>query len=126
MYSQSDYHDCGASARVSKKIMLLCFGPLLHWRCGKPHHIDLFWSDINFMLTRLTSRLLFMFRKDKIIWECDNGGQLWTESAADGLDNGKSMPGGFCSAGFSSLYAAFIVSLLVDIGFQVCLGRAKH
>lgn len=29
------------------------------------------------------------------------------------------VPSGFCTAGFSSLYAAFIVSLLIDLVFQV-------
>ncbi|CAL1694214.1 unnamed protein product [Somion occarium] len=56
--------------------------------------------------------------KDKIQWECDNGGQLWTESAAAGYGANSSFPGGFCTTGFSSLNAAFIVSLLVDLGFQ--------
>ncbi|KAI5124100.1 hypothetical protein M0805_000914 [Coniferiporia weirii] len=57
--------------------------------------------------------------KDNITWECDNGGQLWTASAQDGYNNGASFPSGFCTAGFSSLYAAFIVSLLVDLVFQI-------
>lgn len=57
--------------------------------------------------------------KDKIAWECQNGGQLWTESAA--YDNGASIPSGFCTSGFSSLNTAFIGSLLVDLGFQVNL-----
>ncbi|CAL1694212.1 unnamed protein product [Somion occarium] len=57
--------------------------------------------------------------KDKIQWECDNGGQLWTESAAAGYGANSSFPGGFCTTGFSSLNAAFIVSLLVDLGFQM-------
>lgn len=53
------------------------------------------------------------------MWECDNGGQLWTESEAAGYDNGTSFPSGFCASGFSSLYAAFVISLLVDLVFQV-------
>jgi len=57
--------------------------------------------------------------KDNIEWECENGGQLWTASAAAGYNNGSSFPGGFCGSGFSSLYAAFIVGLLVDLGFQM-------
>jgi hypothetical protein len=55
--------------------------------------------------------------KDKIAWECENGGQLWTPSVQ--YNNGASIPGGFCSTGFSSLYAAFIGSLLVDLVFQI-------
>ncbi|RDB28726.1 hypothetical protein Hypma_015978 [Hypsizygus marmoreus] len=57
--------------------------------------------------------------KDKIAWECSNGGQLWTESAASGVSASGSLPSGFCVAGFSSLNVAFIVSLLVDIVCQV-------
>jgi len=57
--------------------------------------------------------------KDNIAWECDNGGQLWTASVADGYDNGTAFPSGFCSSGFESLNTAFIISLLVDLGFQM-------
>lgn len=67
--------------------------------------------------------LLAVFQLDreqgKIIWECNNGGQLWGESAANGYDNGSSMPSGVCSAGFHSLYIAFVLSLLVDFGLQL-------
>jgi hypothetical protein len=57
--------------------------------------------------------------KDKIQWECDNGGQLWHESAA--LDPSKSnpFPSSFCAAGFASLNAAFIVGLLIDLVSQL-------
>jgi len=57
--------------------------------------------------------------KDNIQWECENGGQLWTASAAAGYNNGSSFPDGFCTSGFSSLYAAFIGGLLVDLVFQM-------
>lgn len=57
--------------------------------------------------------------KDKITWECENGGQLWTESVDAGYETSTAFPTGFCTVGFSSLNAAFIVSLLVDLGFQV-------
>lgn len=33
------------------------------------------------------------------------------------------MPGGICTPAFSSLFTAFIVGILVDIGFQVKLPR---
>ncbi|KAI0274937.1 hypothetical protein BC834DRAFT_965399 [Gloeopeniophorella convolvens] len=56
--------------------------------------------------------------KEKITWECANGGQLWTTSAAAGYGSGNA-PSGFCTAGFSSLNAAFIVCLLVDLVFQL-------
>ncbi|KAF8514341.1 hypothetical protein BU17DRAFT_52639 [Hysterangium stoloniferum] len=57
--------------------------------------------------------------KDKIIWECQNGGQLWGASANAGYGGTTSFPDGICGPGFSSLFTAFIVSLLVDLGFQI-------
>jgi hypothetical protein len=58
--------------------------------------------------------------KDKITWECNNGGQLWTEEAvAASGSKPASMPGGFCAAGFSSLSTAFIICLLADIACQL-------
>jgi hypothetical protein len=55
--------------------------------------------------------------KDKIIWECNHGGQIWSSNADYAAK--ASFPVGFCTAGFSSLYTAFIVSLLVDLAFQM-------
>jgi len=57
--------------------------------------------------------------EDKIAWECDNGGQLWTASVTAGYDNGTSFPSAFCTSGFASLNTALIISLLVDVGFQI-------
>lgn len=57
--------------------------------------------------------------KDKIIWECENGGQLWGESAEAGYGNSSSFPNAVCGPGWNSLFTAFIVCLLVDLGFQV-------
>jgi len=57
--------------------------------------------------------------KDKILWECANGGQLWSDSVAAGVSDSGSIPSGFCAAGFDSLNIAFIISLLVDIVFQL-------
>jgi len=56
--------------------------------------------------------------KDKILWECSNGGQLWTDSVSQGVSTSGALPGGFCAMGFSSLNIAFIISLLVDLAFQ--------
>jgi len=56
--------------------------------------------------------------KDKIMWECANGGQMWSDTVSTGTSSPKSLPGGFCTMGFSSLNAAFIISLLVDLVFQ--------
>lgn len=55
--------------------------------------------------------------KDNIIWECNHGGQVWTSNAEYAAKS--SFPVGFCSAGFDSLYTAFLISLLVDIAFQM-------
>ncbi|KAL0951718.1 hypothetical protein HGRIS_008394 [Hohenbuehelia grisea] len=58
--------------------------------------------------------------RDKIAWECSHGGQMWTEEgAAASTTTQAQMPGGFCTTGFSTLNAAFIVSLLVDLVFQL-------
>jgi len=57
--------------------------------------------------------------KDKIQWECANGGQLWTESVAAGYSNSTSFPSGFCATGFSSLNFAFIAGLCIDLIFQL-------
>jgi len=55
--------------------------------------------------------------KDNIIWECNNGGQIWSSNAQYAAK--ATFPVGFCTAGFSSLYSAFVVSLLVDLVFQM-------
>lgn len=57
--------------------------------------------------------------QSNIIWECQNGGQLWGSSAAAGYGNTSSFPDALCAPGFSALYTAFIVSLLVDLAFQM-------
>jgi hypothetical protein len=54
-----------------------------------------------------------------IEWECDNGGQLWPASAEAGYQNSTAFPSAFCTAGFSSIYSAFIVGLLVDLVLQL-------
>jgi hypothetical protein len=55
--------------------------------------------------------------KDHIIWECNHGGQVWSSNAEYAAKS--SFPAGFCTAGFSSLNTAFIISLLVDLVCQV-------
>lgn len=69
-------------------------------------------------------------QQSKIVWECNNGGIQWgtgsentTDSSGNSVsasqtDNGT-MPSGMCSAGFHSLYIAFVLSLLADFGCQV-------
>ncbi|KAJ3523106.1 hypothetical protein NMY22_g11595 [Coprinellus aureogranulatus] len=59
-------------------------------------------------------------KKDKITWECNNGGQLWSEEAVAASESkSASMPGGFCAAGFSNINMALIIGLLVDIVCQI-------
>jgi len=57
--------------------------------------------------------------KDNLAWECNNGGQLWPASVTAGYDNGATFPAAFCTAEFTSIYTAFIISLLADLGFQI-------
>jgi len=60
--------------------------------------------------------------KDKIAWECNNGGQLWTAAAAAAsTTTSGSLPAGFCATGFSSLWTAYIISLLADLVCQLYL-----
>jgi len=56
--------------------------------------------------------------KDKITWECDNGGQVWS-SNAEYATAGKTLPAGFCTAGAASISTVFIICLLVDLVFQI-------
>lgn len=55
----------------------------------------------------------------KVVWDCNNGGQLWGESAEAGYDNVSAMPSGICSASFYFLYIAFAKALLVDLMLKV-------
>jgi len=55
--------------------------------------------------------------KEKIEWECANGGQLWTTSATAGYASGN-LPPTFCTTGFASLNTIFIVCVLADLVFQ--------
>ena len=52
---------------------------------------------------------------------------MWTAdaAAAQASQSSGTVPVGFCAAGYSSFNIAFIVSLLVDIVFQVSCGALK-
>jgi hypothetical protein len=56
--------------------------------------------------------------KDKIAWECNNGGQLWPDSAV-ATTTTSTIPSSFCTSGFSSLNTAFIASLVIDLVCQI-------
>ncbi|KAJ7665295.1 hypothetical protein DFH06DRAFT_1186918 [Mycena polygramma] len=57
--------------------------------------------------------------KEKIEWECDNGGQLYWESVAANISTTPAFPTEFCIVGFPSINTGFIVSLLIDLVFQI-------
>jgi hypothetical protein len=57
--------------------------------------------------------------QSKIEWECNNGGQLWTDTAQATTSTYRGVPTGFCSAGFKNLYWAFIFGLLADLVCQL-------
>jgi len=56
--------------------------------------------------------------KDKLAWECDNNGQLWNATPLQLETQTVAMPAGLCIASFHSIFTAFTVSLLIDLGFQ--------
>lgn len=56
--------------------------------------------------------------KDKIAWECANGGQIWSENA-EYVTDGATLPAGFCTGGQTTLDTLFIIGLLVDLVFQI-------
>jgi len=55
----------------------------------------------------------------KILWECENGRQLWTAPGAVPIVTSGSLPAIFCSTSFSTLNTAFIISLLADFVLQL-------
>jgi hypothetical protein len=76
-----------------------------------------------FIIVIVTIRAILMIwqlhrGKDKIIWECENGGQLWNDPNSTTLGTGH-LPSAVCAPGWSSLFTAFIISLLVDIACQI-------
>lgn len=56
--------------------------------------------------------------QSKLTWECENGGQIWPGNF-NYTTAGTLIPSQFCTATPSSIEAAFIVSLLVDIVCQI-------
>ncbi|EJD52219.1 hypothetical protein AURDEDRAFT_111642 [Auricularia subglabra TFB-10046 SS5] len=77
-----------------------------------------------FIIVITSVRAIFMIvqlqrGKEKIVWECQNGGQLWTETPAAGYEETARFPDAICGPGFQSLNMAFIISLVVDIAFQM-------
>ncbi|KAF9512740.1 hypothetical protein BS47DRAFT_1032307 [Hydnum rufescens UP504] len=58
--------------------------------------------------------------KSKIQWECDHGGYLYGANS-DQYVGGSDPPfsTGICRYGVSGLYSAVVISVIVDLGFQV-------
>ncbi|KAM6494016.1 hypothetical protein JOM56_010377, partial [Amanita muscaria] len=50
---------------------------------------------------------------------CNNGGQLYSASVAAGYQTSTAFLSQFCASGFASLNTAWIISLLVDLAFQL-------
>jgi len=51
-----------------------------------------------------------------IVWECENGGQVWGSVAEAGA---PTIPNALCTPGWQTLFTIFIISILVDLGFQI-------
>ena len=59
--------------------------------------------------------------QEDIEWECNNGGVQFNATTSD-LSTSTStttLPSAFCTSGFATLRALFIISLLIDLTFQV-------
>lgn len=54
-----------------------------------------------------------------ITWECTNGGQIWGSSSEAGNPSTTTMPNAMCSTGWHAIFVIFIVSLLIDLVFQI-------
>jgi hypothetical protein len=57
--------------------------------------------------------------QDKIAWECANGGQQYGLTPLELELSPPTMPIGLCTSSFHSIWTAFIISLLVDLAFQM-------
>ena len=88
------------------------------WDSGHFHDMGVV-SWVCMVDSSFEDELMAATSKDKIIWECENGGQLWGSSEEAGYGNSTSFPNAICGPGWHSLFTAFIVSLLVDLAFQV-------
>jgi len=76
-----------------------------------------------FLITISCIRVIIMLielrrGESNIIWECNNGGQLWP-SNVQYVTTLSTMPATICNFGIPNLITAFIISLLVDVAFQI-------
>ncbi|KAG8684785.1 hypothetical protein FRC09_015145 [Ceratobasidium sp. 395] len=56
--------------------------------------------------------------QDKIAWECQNGGQVWGTDP-EATASAVAMPNAICNGAFGSLFTAFIIGILIDLGLQL-------
>jgi len=54
-----------------------------------------------------------------IVWECENGGQVWGATAEAANPSISTMPSALCDPGWHTLFIIFIVALLIDLVFQI-------
>ncbi|GAA5954145.1 hypothetical protein JCM10213_005391 [Rhodosporidiobolus nylandii] len=65
------------------------------------------------------------YYQGNIVWECNHGGQVYNATLANDTSydasnySGNSIPSGFCSTGFHSLYLAFSFALCIDVALQI-------
>ncbi|BGP39219.1 hypothetical protein JCM10449v2_003157 [Rhodotorula kratochvilovae] len=65
------------------------------------------------------------YYQERVIWECNHGGQLYNATLANDTSyssanyTGDTIPTGFCSSGFHSLYLAFAFALCIDVVLQI-------
>jgi len=61
------------------------------------------------------------YGKDNLAWECNNGGQLWPPNvmALGPSTTVATIPPILCTTGFPSIYAAFIIYLLIDLVCEI-------
>jgi len=55
----------------------------------------------------------------KIVWECENGGQVWGSTAELTDPATSTMPSSLCAPGWHTIFVIFIVALLIDLVFQI-------
>uniref|UniRef100_A0A0K3CB37 Uncharacterized protein n=1 Tax=Rhodotorula toruloides TaxID=5286 RepID=A0A0K3CB37_RHOTO len=64
------------------------------------------------------------YYQSNVIWECNHGGILWNATIANSTNiptntSDRTLPSGFCSSGFHSLYLAFAFALCIDVALQL-------
>jgi hypothetical protein len=93
------------------------------------------WPALILICTVRTGIMLYDLNKyqDRFVWECDNGGYTWNASYFNTTTNltdatfnasalsGSKIPTTFCTYGFHSVYVAFALACIIDVGCQLYL-----